>query len=75
MQIPKNNFSLAGDFSIIQTRVPPQNPYDQISRPVDKAINSSIDSVKYPIVNAKEINDKSFIVENREKEIKSILKK
>lgn len=75
MQISKENYSLAGDFSIIQTRVPPQNPYDQISRPVDIAINNSIDNAKHPIVNAKEINDKSFLVENREKEIKSILKK
>ncbi|CAF0704702.1 unnamed protein product [Brachionus calyciflorus] len=74
MEIPTENYSLAGDFSRIQTRVPPQNAYDQIKRPVDIGINNSIDNVKHPIVNMKDTNHQNFLVANREKEIKSILK-
>lgn len=75
MPLPKDlktvSDSLAGDFSIIQTTVPPQNPYDNIQRPVHTGINNSIDHHKHPIVNPKPTNHESYLV----KEPKSILKK
>jgi hypothetical protein len=55
-QIAQNNPeipSLSGDFARIQTRVAPQNPYDNITRVVDSEANHSMDFVKRPIINAK----------------------
>ncbi len=42
--------SLSGDFARIQTRVAPQNPYDNIQREVDVEANHSMDFVKRPII-------------------------
>jgi hypothetical protein len=42
--------SLSGDFARIQTRVAPQNPYDNINRMTDPEINHSLDHAKHPIV-------------------------
>lgn len=67
--------SMYGDFSRIQTKVPPQNPYDNVNRHADVEINHSMDHMKYPTVNAKHTNHVGFLTHNRENEIKSILKK
>lgn len=42
--------SLSGDFARIQTRVAPQNPYDNIRREVDPGVNHSLDFIQHPIV-------------------------
>ena len=66
---------LAGDFTRLQTKVPPSNPNDQIARPTDPAVNNSIDSAKYPIVIQQRSNAKQCLPQTREMEIKSILKR
>lgn len=67
--------SLSGDFARIQTKVAPQNPYDNIERKTDFDVNNSIDHVKQPTVNPKEVVHQNYSVKNRENELKSILKK
>ena len=67
--------SLSGDFARIQTRVPPQNPYDNIKRKVDTEINHSRDHVNQPIVNAKHPNHADYVLGKSEDRLKSILKK
>lgn len=67
--------SLSGDFARIQTKVPPQNPYDNVKRNVDPGINHSIDHVKHPTVTPKKANHEDYLVKNRENELRSILKK
>lgn len=66
---------LAGDFARIQTKVAPQNPYDNVNRVTDKEVNNSMDHIKQPIVNPKGTAYQDYMVKNRENEIKSILKK
>jgi hypothetical protein len=66
---------LAGDFTRLQTKVPPSNPNDQIARPTDPAVNNSIDSAKYPIVIQQRSNAKQCLPQTREMEIRSILKR
>lgn len=72
---PLHKPSKYGDFSQIQTKVPPNNPYDKIDRPVLDNMNMGSESQNYPIVIAKPPNDAQFMVEKREKELRSILKK
>lgn len=72
---PTNPTHLAGDFTRLQTKVPPSNPNDYIHRPVDTGINHSSDNMNYPIVIAKQPNQKEYMVDTREKELKSILKR
>lgn len=67
--------SLYGDFSKIQTKVPPSNPYDNIDRPVETNQNLACESQNFPIVINKNPNDAQYMVASREKELKSILKK
>ncbi len=71
---PTNPTHLAGDFTRIQTKVPPSNTNDNISRPTDPGVNHSSDHMNYPIVLAKKQNQKEFMADKREQEIKSILK-
>ena len=42
--------SLSGDFARIQTRVAPQNPYDNIQRVAVPEANHSLDFVQHPII-------------------------
>ena len=67
--------SLSGDFARIQTKVPPQNPYDNIKRSVDVEINHHRDHVSQPIVNPKHSNHSDYLLGNPEDRLKSILKK
>ena len=67
--------SLSGDFARILTKVPPNNPYDNVHRTADREVNHSMDHVKHPIVNPKHSAHQDFTVKNRETELKSILKK
>lgn len=72
---PTNPTHLAGDFTRIQTKVPPSNTNDQIARPTDPGVNHSIDNAKYPIVIQQRANAKQYLPQTRELEIKSILKR
>jgi hypothetical protein len=67
--------SLNGDFARIQTKVAPQNPYDNIKRNTDTEVNKSLDHIMQPTVNSKKTNHSDYNVDKREKELKSILKK
>ena len=67
--------SLNGDLTRIQTKVPPSNPYNQVAQTTDSEINKSIDHLSHPIVVAKKTNNEDYLVKNREKELRSILKK
>jgi hypothetical protein len=68
--------SLYGDFSKIETTVPPNNPYDNISRSIANSTNQNLpsDSQNFPIVIAQNSNDAQFMTKNRETELRSILK-
>lgn len=72
---PENPTHLAGDFTQIQTKVPPCNTNDYIHRPVDTGVNHSIDNMKHPIVIGKRPNQKEYLAQTHEREIKSILKR
>lgn len=72
---PTNPTHLAGDFTRIQTKVPPSNTNDLIPRPVDTGINHSIDNMNHPIVIQKRPNQKEFLAQTRERELKSIMKR
>ena len=72
---PQNPTHLAGDFTRIQTKVPPSNTNDYIERLVDTGINHSSDNMNHPIVINKLPNQKEFLVANRENELRSIMKK
>jgi len=72
---PTNPTHLAGDFTRIQTKVPPSNTNDNIARPVDTGVNHSSDHMNYPIVLGKRPNQKEFMADKREQELKSILKR
>jgi hypothetical protein len=65
--------SLGGDFAQIQTKVPPQNPYDQVPRPTEPDVNHSLDNVKHPIVNQKDPTHQDYLTTNQR--LRSILKK
>jgi hypothetical protein len=67
--------SLSGDFARIQTKVPPQNPYDNIKRPVELGVNHSMDHVSQPITNSKFPNHSDYLLDSPEDRLKSILKK
>jgi hypothetical protein len=77
-QIPNSNTdpkSLSGDFAHIQTKVPPQNPFDNVTRTTDTDVNNSIDHVKHPIIMQKESTHQDFLLGTKEQRLKSILKK
>ena len=67
--------SLNGDLTRMQTLVPPCNPYNQVAQSTDAEINNSLDHLSHPIVIAKKTNNEEYLVNNREKELRSILKK
>ena len=48
---------------------------DIIDRPLDTNMNMASESQNYPITIANNPNDAQYIVKNREKELRSILKK
>lgn len=73
--MPNDITSLSGDFARIQTKVSPQNPYDNIKRSVDLGANHSMDHVSQPIVNSKFSNHADFLLANQDDRLKSILKK
>lgn len=72
---PTNPTHLAGDFTRLQTRVPPSNPNDYISRPTDLGVNNSIDQMSHAIVLPQKVNQKEYMFDNKEREIKSIIKR
>jgi hypothetical protein len=77
-QIPHSNTgpkSLSGDFSQIQTKVPPQNPFDNVTRTTDTDVNHSIDHVKHPVNMQKDHTQADFLLGTKEQRLKSILKK
>ena len=53
--------SLSGDFARIQTKVPPENPYNQLYKPADPYANHSLDQTNHPIVNPKTRNHGDYI--------------
>ena len=50
---PRETANLNGDFARIQTKVAPQNPYDNIQRLTNEEINNSMDHTSIPIKNSK----------------------
>lgn len=55
--------SLSGDFARIQTKVPPENPYNLIYKPTDPYVNHSLDqtAIKHAIVNPKKRNHQDYV--------------
>lgn len=53
--------SLSGDFARIQTKVPPENPYNLIYKPTDPYANHSLDQSNHPIVNPKKRNHGDYV--------------
>ena len=62
--------SLTGDFGLLQTKVVPGNPFNQIENKADKAVNNSLDNVQQPIIITKSISHSDFFAGKREAELK-----
>jgi hypothetical protein len=58
--------NLNGDFARIQTKVAPQNPYDQIKRDANPEINHSLDNVSRPTVISKKTNHEDYLIKKKE---------
>ena len=55
--------SLSGDFARIQTKVPPENPYNLVYKPTDPYVNHSLDQtiINHAIVNPKKRNHQDYV--------------
>ena len=67
----KSNCELA----TIQTKVPPVNAFNEVPAPTNVEINNSMDHMSHPIVVLDKTNSDKYLVNNRERELRSILKK
>ncbi len=67
-QIPPMS-KMNSDFHLIQTRVPPSNPFSQVEQKTDPYTNHSLDHHVYPIKNFKSTIHAPYLARNREGEI------